>query len=777
MSPYLGRPVRRLEDARLLRGAARFSDDLDRTGHLHAVFLRSERAHARVLRLDATRARQAAGVVAVLTAADLAAQGLGPLPFFSTIRGPEGEAVSVPPCHALAGERLRHVGEPYALVIAETLPAARDALELIETELETLPQVVDAAEAVGGGAVGEGAVEIWPGAPGNVAALYEIGDEPGVDAALAAADQRVSLTLRNNRIVVHPMEPRAALASFDPGGGRFLLRCGSQAAHLSRDLLAEALGVPPERLVLEVPDVGGGFGARITPYREELALLAAARQLGRPLHWRAERSEAFLSDGQGRDQVARVTLGLRRDGRILAYRADILANLGATPTPFGLPIVSTTGHRVATGVYDIPCVHLRLRGVLTNTVPTGPYRGAGRPETIHRLERAIDLAARRLGLDPATVRRRNMIRPDQLPYRNVAGWTYDSGDFPAVLERALALADWAGFETRRAESRARGLLRGRGLAYHIDTTSGVSLEERAELRLDGEGLVTLLSGTQAIGQGLATAYAQIVADRLGLALERVRLVQGDTRAVARGGGTYGSRSLYLGGSAARAASDRLAERLLALAGEVLEAEVADLALDAGAVRVAGTDRRVTLAALAARSPGGTIAEAAVEQAPYCFPNGCCIAEAEVDAETGRVRVDRLVTLDDVGRVVNPLLVEGQMHGGLAQGLGQALLEDTVYDPESGQLLSGSLMDYALPRADCLPAMVCRHDERWPTAGNLLGAKGAGESGALGAPPAIVSAVIDALSPFGVEHLDMPLTPERVWRAIAAAGSGPAGPAA
>lgn len=760
-SQGIGQPVRRLEDERLLRGEASFTDDLDLPGALHAAFLRSPLPHAIITRLDTSRALAKPGVVAVLTAADLAADAVGPIPYFCTIGGPEGDSVSVPPCHGLAEDRVRHVGDPIACVIATDSNLAKDGVEGIEVDFQPLDHVIDSLDAVGGEAI-----ELWPEAPGNVAALYEIGDRDRCEAAIAAADQVVTLTLRNNRIVVHPMEPRCAIACFEPDSGRLKLLCGSQAAHLSRDLLADALKLPKDKLVLEVQDVGGGFGARITPYREDLVLLAAARRLGRTLRWRAERSEAFLSDTQGRDQVSKVTLALSRDGRIKAYRADILANLGATPSPFGIPIVATTGHRVVTGVYDIETVYLRLRCVLTNTVPTGPYRGAGRPETIHRLERVIDVAAARLGLDPVTVRRRNMIRAEQLPYKNAAGWRYDSGNFPAILEKCLGLADWSGFDRRRAESRARGRLRGRGIACHIDTTSGISLEEEATLRLDAEGVATIGSGTQAIGQGLFTAYAQIVSDALGLSLDRVRLIQGRTDSVAQGGGTYGSRSLYLGGSAVRSVAKTLATQLLERASQILEAETADLVLEADSVRVTGTDRQVSLAEIAARARGGAVMASALAQAPYSFPNGCCIAEVEIDPETGVIAVDRLFTLDDVGRVVNPLLVEGQMHGGIAQGIGQALLEGTVYDRGSGQLLSGSLMDYALPRADVFPSMTCLHDERYPTASNALGAKGAGESGAVGTPPAIVSAVVDALAPYGIEHIDMPISPEEIWKIIA-----------
>lgn len=758
--PGIGQPVRRLEDERLLRGQACFTDDLKSPGAWHAAFLRSPVPHGTIAKLDVGRAAKQAGVAAVITAADLVEDQVGPIPYFCTIDGPTGSQVSVPPCEGLARDRVRHVGEAIACVVATTRDLALDAVEAIEMEIQPLDHLVDSAEAVR-----EGAVQLWPDAPGNVAALYEIGDRARCDAAIAAADHVVTLTLQNNRVIVHPMEPRCAIASVNQDSSGLKLVCGSQAAHLTRDLLAQALGMERDQLVLEVPDVGGGFGARITPYREELVLLAAARRLGGSVRWRAERSEAFLSDTQGRDQVSQVTLALTQEGRIKAYRADILANLGATPSPFGLPIVSTTGHRVVTGVYDIQNVYLRLRCVLTNSVPTGPYRGAGRPETIHRLERALDVAAKRLGLDPVSIRRRNLIRARQMPYTNAAGWTYDSGNFPALLEKSLQLADWAGFSGRQAASRARGQLRGRGLACHIDTTSGISLEEEAGLKLDDQGFVTLTSGTQAIGQGLHTAYAQILAQELAIGLDRVRLIQGRTDSVSRGGGTYGSRSLYLGGSAVLAAASALAAKLRAGASVLLEAEVGDLILQDNAVCVAGSDHQVSLSEIAARSPGRAIVASASTEAPYCFPNGCCIAEAEVDPQTGSVTLDRLVTLDDVGRVVNPLLVAGQMHGGLVQGLGQALLEGTIYDRDSGQLHTGSLMDYALPRADLVPPMVCVHDESWPTSKNCLGAKGAGESGAVGAPPAIVSAVVDAISFSGVGHIDMPITSEKIWKIL------------
>jgi len=759
----IGQAYRRIEDPPLLRGAGRFCADEPLDRELHAVFLRSPHAHARLSALDLSVAAAIPGVVAILTADDMAASGIGALPFFSLIKAPDGGAVSVPPCLPLADGLLRYVGEPLALVLAETEAAARDAAEAIAMDVDPLPAVVRPQDAVA-----PQAPQLWPDAPGNVAALYEVGDRSACTAVFSEAEHVVRLCLTNNRVVVHPMEPRVAWAAFDSASGTYRLRCPNQAAHLSRGLLAEALAIAPERLHIRVPDVGGGFGARIVPIREELALLAAAKIAGRPISWRADRSETFLADPHGRDQYAEVALALDGSGKILAYDADVVANLGATASPFGIPIVSTTGHRVITGVYDIPLVSLRLRCVLTNSLPTGPYRGAGRPETIYRLERVMDAAARRLGLDPADLRRRNLIGPARMPYRNATGWTYDSGDFPAVLERALALADWQGFPDRRETSRAKGLLRGRGLACHIDTTSGVSLEEQVRLTLDAEGRVTLLSGTQAIGQGLAGTYAQLVAARLQIPAERIAVVQGDTARVPGGGGTYGSRSLYLGGGAVAATAETLAKRILEVAAAALEADPADLTLAEGSVRIAGTDRAITLAALAARAEGAAIQAEERLEAPYCFPNGCYIAEVEVAPETGVWRLDRFLALDDVGRAINPPVVAGQVMGGLAQGLGQAAMEHCRYDPESGQLLSGSLMDYALPRADDLPpldSLIVRHDERWPATTNPLGAKGAGESGAVGAPPALVAAVVDAIGRADLDHLDMPLTSERVWRAL------------
>jgi aerobic carbon-monoxide dehydrogenase large subunit len=701
-----------------------------------------------------------AGVLGVFVAADLEADGIGPLPFFSTIQSTSGHSVDVPPCHALANEIVRHVGEPVALVVAASLDIARDAADLVAVSYRPVQAVTGAAKAVE-----SSAPELWAKAPGNVAGVYIVGDEKAVTDAIAAAPHVVRLTLINNRVVVVPMEPRTAIGLYDADKDQLVLYCGSQAPHLSRRLLATAFDLSQERLRITVGDVGGGFGAKIVPYREDLLVLFAARRLGCPVRWRAERSESFLSDTHGRDQHGTMTLGLDRDGRILAYHADILGNMGAYLSPFGSPIATTTGHRVISGVYDIPQVFLRFRCVLTNSIPTGPYRGAGRPEVIYRLERLLDAAADKLGMDAAEIRRRNLIRRDQIPYRNATGWTYDSGDFGTLLDRALTAADWSGFPKRRDRSAKAGKLRGRGLACHIDTTSGVDLSETATLRLDADGAVELLIGTQAMGQGLATAYAQIVADHLHVSVHGIRVFQGDTDRIPDGGGSYGSRSLYLGGSAVQKASITLSRRLTELAAEFLEAGSQDLIFQDGRIAVAGTDRSVAFAKLAARQPQRCIQCSERVEANYTFPNGCYVAEVEIDRETGLADVVRMTAVDDVGRVVNPMIVHGQVHGGLAQGIGQALWESVVFDADTGQLLSGSLMDYVLPRADTLPDFAVFNDESWPTPSNPLGAKGAGESGAVGAPPAVVAAILDALSPYGVRNLDMPLTAEKIWRAI------------
>ena len=751
----------RLEDNRLLRGRGRFTDDLRFAGELHGVVVRSTHPSARLRRLDTTAAVRVKGVKGVVTGHDLAIDGVGGVPFMSTIDAPGGGPVRTLAMPLLASEVVRYVGEPVALVVAESLPAAREAAERVAIDYapqECVTDVLTAAQA--------DAPIVQEGDDGNVVGELRLGDPSACHAALAGARHRFGLRLRNNRLVPHAMEPRGAIGLYDEASATWILHCASQAPHHSRAILADAVfGVPRERIRIKVGDIGGAFGGKLTPYPEDGLVLYTARRFGRPVRWRAARSESFLADYHARDHAAEIEVGFDDELGIMALRIVDHANLGAYATPFGIPIATTTGNRIATGAYRVPVTDITVKTVLTNTAPTGPYRGAGRPEAIHRIERILDLAASRLGVDPAELRRRNLVRRRELPYRVVSGLAYDSGDFPRLLERALALADWDGFETRRDSSRKRKRLRGRGLAYHIDSTSGLSPKENVEAVATPDGKVRLYSATQDMGQGLKSTYAQIAGEILGLPPDAIDVVQGDTAATPEGTGSYGSRSLYTGGAAVAVACETLVERLKALAAERLEASPDDIEIGGAVLTIVGSDRRVAMRELVAAEPDRVVRASGEAEAPFCFPNGCYVCEVEIDPDTGASLIDRFCGVDDVGRVVNATIVHGQTHGGLAQGIGQAMFEEIRYDPGSGQLLTGSLMDYALPRADDLPSFETRLDEEEVTATNRLGVKGAGESGAVGAPPAVTSAVLDALRPHGIEHLDMPFTPERVWRVL------------
>ena len=751
----------RLEDGRLLRGRGGFTDDLVCSGALHGVVVRSPHPAAALGRVDATAALRTDGAVGVVTGDDLAADGVGGVPFASTIDAPGGGPVCTLAMPLLARGAVRYVGEPVAFVVAESPAAAREAAERVVVDYAPWPCVTDVLAAAKAGAP-----LVQEGGAGNVVAELRLGDPAVCGAALAGARHRFRLQVRNNRLVPHAMEPRAAVGLYDAAGATWTLHCATQAPHHARALLADAVfGVPRERIRIKVGDIGGAFGGKITPYPEDGLVLYAARRFGRPVRWRAARAESFLADYHARDHAAEIEIGLDYGLEIVALRVVDHANLGAYATPFGIPIATTTGNRIATGAYRVPVADIAVKTVLTNTAPTGPYRGAGRPEAVHRIERILDFAASRLGVDPAELRQRNLVRKSELPYRLISGLAYDSGDFPRLLERALALADWDGFEARRNAARTRRLLRGRGLAYHIDSTSGLSPKESVEAVATPDGRVRLHSATQEMGQGLKSTYAQIAGDILGLPPEAVDVVQGDTAATPEGPGSYGSRSLYTGGAAVAVACETLVERLKALAAERLEASPNDIEIGGAALTIVGSDRRVAMRALVAAEPDGEVRATGQAEAPFCFPNGCYVCEVEVDPDTGESRIVRFCGVDDVGRVVNAPIVHGQTHGGLAQGIGQAMFEEIRYDPESGQLLTGSLMDYALPRADDLPGFKTVLDEEEATATNLLGVKGAGESGAVGAPPAVTAAILDALRPHRVEHLDMPLTPERVWRAL------------
>jgi len=769
-SQWIGHPLRRLEDNALLCGRGRFADDLDVPDAAQAVFHRSPHAHAEIRRIDVSAARAAPGVIAVFTGRDVVDAGLRPLPFNRMHKRPDGAPMVDAPRYALTPDAARYVGDPVAMVVAETRDQARDAAELIEIDWAPRPAVTDLAASGR-----DDAPPVWPQAfaagYGNIAAVYRKGDAAAVDKAFAGAAHVVEIALVNNRVVGNPLEPRSATARYDAAADKYHLHCPTQNTHALRQQLAEgALGIAKEKLRVTCNDLGGSFGLRGHGAPEYAALLFAARQLGRPVRWRGDRSEMFFAEAHGRDNVSKASLALDAEHRFVALRIRTLANIGAYVSNFGASVPAMSGVRAATGAYDIPLIDHEVRMLFTHTTPVDAYRGAGRPEAGYLMERLVSRAAQALGVDPVALRRRNLVPPAKIPYENAIGGVFDSGDFPALLDRALALADWDGFGERRKDAQRRGRLAGRGIAFYIEVTGSARLVEAVQMSIDGAGAVTLHSGTQSMGTGLATAYAQIAADVLGIDPRAVRTIQGDTDLIASGGGSGGSRSLQVGGSAAREGAIALIEAARKLAAETLEAADADLEFAEGAFRVAGTDRAIALPALAERAPGGRIVvQAEKTVGGQSWPNGCQICEVEIDPESGVLEIVRHTAVDDIGTVVNPLVAEGQMHGGMAQGFGQALLERCVYDPESGQLLTGSFMDYAMPRAADMPRVFrTAFDEHAPTALNPLGAKGAGEAGTHGACPSLVNAALDALAPLGVTSLDMPLTSESLWRAIRAA---------
>ena len=775
----VGQPLRRVEDQRLLTGGGRYNDDIDLPGQAWAVVVRSPYPHAEIKRIGTDEAAALPGVLAVYTAADLSADGVGDIPCLMPIPGKDGSSTIMPPHPVLARERVRHVGDPVAFVVAETRQQARDAADLVEIDTDTLPTTIELDEAVS-----PGATQIWEQAPGNVCLDWEIGDPEATRAALDSAPRVTRLRLVNNRVVVAPMEPRAAIGEFDPDSGQFTLTTGTQGGMRMRPQLASKIfQVEDEKIRIVTPDVGGSFGMKIFLYTEQVMVLYAARKLGRPVKWTGDRGECFLSDAHGRDQVVDIAIGHDEKGRFLALHSSGLANMGAYLSNFAPLIPTGASGKMFSGLYAIPAVHMEVKCVFTNTVPVDAYRGAGRPEAAYYVERAVDAVARELGLSQDEIRRRNFIKPEQLPYTTATGIVYDSGNYAAMMARGMAAADWDGFEGRRGEALARGRRRGLGLACYVEACSAVGAEA-ARVRLDADGGVTIFIGTQTNGQGHATAYAQLVNDKLDIDPELVRVRQGDTEEWGDGGGTGGSRSLMMGGLAMDGAMDQVIERAKAVAGHMLEAAEADIEFAEGRFTVAGTDRRVTLAEVAARAGGADLPEelrgeidgthrvdSLAEDGPgMTYPNGCHVCEIEVEEDTGRIEVLRYVVADDFGRLVNPLMVAGQVHGGVVQGLGQALLESTVYDPD-GQLLSGSFMDYCLPRADDVVQVELDLVEDYPCVTNPMGVKGAGEAGAIGAPPALINALLDALAPLGVTGIDMPATPERVWRAIQDAQAG------
>ena len=770
-SQWIGKPVRRLEDQHLMTGRGRFTDDVSLPGQAYAAFARSPHAHARIVRIDAAAARGAPGVIAVITGADLIADGVGQMPFSQMHKRPDGSPITAPPRYPLTADAARYVGHPFAMVVAETRNQAKDAAELVEVEWEELPAVADAVSSARADAP-----QLWPAAftpeYGNLAAYYHRGDKAAADEAFAKAHKVVSIRIVNNRIVSNPIEPKAAAAQYDVATGTLTLWCPTQNTHVMRQQVAEAiLKMPVDKLRVVTGDLGGGFGTRVWPYPEYAAVAYAARKLGRPVKWLADRSETFVSDYHGRDHVSEASLAIDREHRFTALRIRTYANIGGVISNFGAAVPAMSGARTPTGVYRIPVLDQEVRMMFTNTTPVDAYRGAGRPEAGYLIERLVSRAAAELGADPVELRRKNFVRPQDMPYTNAAGYTYDCGNFAGVLDKALAAADWSGFAARKADAKKRGKLAGRGVGCYVEVTGSANLSETVEVTVTGDGRVILISGTQSMGTSLWTAYAQILAERLGVAPEAVSIIQGDTAVVKTGGGSGGSRSLQVGGAAVLAGANATVDAGRKLAAGALEAAEADIEFRAGRFVIGGTDRGIGLFELAAKQPGAKLVVSASETAKdQTWPNGCQVAEVEIEPETGIVKVVRHVAVDDIGRVMNPLIAHGQIEGGIAQGIGQALVEQTVFDA-NGQLLTGSFMDYAMPRADDVPNFDCRFDETTPTALNVLGAKGAGESGTHGAVPAVVNAVIDALSELGIREIEMPVTREKVWQAIRAAGGG------
>jgi carbon-monoxide dehydrogenase large subunit len=775
----MGQSVHRLEDPHLLQGLGRYSDDVNLPRQAYAVVVRSVHAHARLRSIDASAALKAPGVLALLTGDDLAADGLGNLPTDSNRKRRDGSPAFTTPRPALIRGRVRHVGDPLALVVAETPEQAEDAAALVAVDYEPLPAVAEAVEARR-----PGAPAVWDEAPDNVAFVWEVGSRDAVARAFEGAAHVTRLDFVVSRVAAAPLEPRGGVGEFDRRSGRYTLHTGIQAPHGLRTLLAEQVFRVPQSAVRVVTgEVGGSFGMRSGIYPEMVLVLWAAKRLGRPVKWTSDRREGFVTDEHGRDNVTSVELALDAGGKFLALRVDLMVNIGAYLTPRSAGPATNNVGGVA-GVYTTPAIHLTSTGVYSNTTPTGPYRGAGRPEATYAIERVIDVAARELGIDPIELRRRNLIPASSMPFKTGLVFTYDCGDFARVMDMALALADHAGFERRRAEARQRGKLLGLGLANPIEVAGGPYTgvnPDTAEMRVNPDGSVSLFAGSTSMGQGNQTAFAQIVSDKLGLSPERIQVFWGDSDMLGAGRGNGGSGALTVGGSAVLRATEKVIERGRRIAAKLLEAAHEDVVLRDGRFTVAGTDRGVTFNNVARAAyqprqlpPGfepGFSETAAFVPPAVTFPNGCHLCEVEIDEETGTVRVVRYAVVDDVGRMVNPMLVKGQIHGGIVQGLGQGLFEILAYDSATSQLLSGSFMDYAMPRADDLPFFdVDSHEV--PTKVNPLGAKGVGEAGTVGAMPALLNAVNDALAPLGVRHLDMPVTPERVWRAIRGAkGSG------
>ncbi len=751
--------IKRVEDNRLLTGTGGFTDNLTPSNQAHVVLVRSPHAHARIVKIDTAAALKAPGVVAVFTWADMEKEGCGFFALPAMFPNADGKRPEMTPRRPMAHEVVRHVGEAVAAVVAETREQAADAVELVEVEYEQLPSVTEIEDALA-----PGGAQVWQGAPGNRVGFNRFGDQARADAAFKAAAHVVSIDIVHQRLIVNAMEPRAIMAEWD--GDRMLVHIGSQNPSVTRDTLADViLKMPKDKVRVLVRDIGGGFGMRTNVQPDESIAVWVAKVLKRPVKWRAERSEEFAAATAGRDQFHKMSLALDKDGRILALRMKAFANVGAYPSGAGIAIPLFVGPKVATGTYDVPLIDLEITCVLTNTATVGAYRGAGRPECLLDLERLMDSASRQIGMDPAELRRRNFVTPAQMPYTTAMGEKYDTGDFDLFLTKTLEASDWNGFPARKAEAEKRGKLYGRGLASYVEWTSAMVMNEMAHYEVKADGKVTIWMGTQGMGQGLQTSFTQLASELLGLDPADIEIAMGDSDRVG-GVGSMGSRSAYIGGSAVLSGSEKLVAKGKDLAADALEASAADIAYATGRFTIAGTDRSIGLGELAARQPDKRIYIENVNTVDgIAWPNGAHVGEVEIDPDTGRVELKRYTTVDDVGRPLHRPIVFGQIHGGCAQGIGQALLEENVYDRETGQLITGSFMDYAMPRADTFPTFNNALDDSVPAKTNPIGAKGVGESGAVGSTPTVMNAIMDALWPLGVRNVQMPATPHRVWQAI------------
>ena len=769
---HIGQSRLRTEDFRFLTGQGQYIDDINLDGQVYAAALRSPHAHANILGIDAAAALELPGVLLVVTGADWINEGFGPIPTKSAVReNRDGTPLAEPPHHCLAIERARHVGEIVAFVVADSRPALLDALELIEVDYQALDSVTDPVTAIA-----EGAPLIWDDIPNNICLDYELGDAAATQAAFDAADHVVALDVVNNRVTAVPMEPRGAIGVYDPTDESYLLYNSSQNIHANRDTFAEKiLNIPKDKLRHVAPDVGGGFGVKNGVYPEPALVLYAAKRLGRPVKWINDRSESFQSDTHGRDQISKVELALDADGTFRALRTETIGDIGAYCATVG-PFTPTGGSaRTQGGPYAIGAMYYRSRAVFTNTAMLDPYRGAGRPEASFQIERIVEFAARELGFDPVELRRKNLIPSSALPMKTPMGLDVDCGDFPEVFEMTLRMADRDGYPERLASSADAGRLRGFAIAPYLECTGG-GPKEFTRLTFNADGTSRLEIGSHSTGMGHETAMPQIAAARLGIPVEGIEFVQGDTSATPLGGGHGGSRGLEVGGNSVQQAAGEVIEKGKVIAAHMFGIAPADVEFEDGNYFQPATNHTATMAEVIEAShdparlpdgvsPGHLTTESTFERGIISIPNGCHAAEVEVDPETGRIEITGYWVVDDFGTIVNPMLADGQVMGGVAQGIGQAILEEIVYDPESGQLLTGSLQDYALPRATDIPHMEIGYFEGAPTAKNPLGVKGAGEAGCVGAPPVVVNAVLDAIKASGAHRIDMPMTPEKVWRAL------------